>query len=179
MVGIMADAYNKLSEEEQERTFLLAVGKDEYSSVNSNFCKGFAMCADAPLNPWWSSYEANQRDVFFYIKTDPTDDSSWEYYCRYSMNTNYFEFEDTIKEMLQATSVAREEAGIEISDDALLDDINGTMGDNTTDFFSSMDPLTTAASTSTALGVSGSSAFGSRLSISLLLSAAVYVWSIL
>merc|ERR1719469_1454599 len=109
----MASAYKGLTEEEQERVFLMATGKDDFSNLDSNFCQGFAACHDEVLNPWWSTWGANQRDVYFYIKTDPNDDDSWEYYCRYSMDTNNAEFDDTIREMLAVTETLVEEVTIE------------------------------------------------------------------
>jgi len=112
MVGIMASAYKGLTEEEQERVFLMATGKDDFSNLDSNFCQGFAACHDEVLNPWWSTWGANQRDVYFYIKTDPNDDDSWEYYCRYSMDTNNAEFDDTIREMLAVTEPLVEEVTV-------------------------------------------------------------------
>merc|ERR1712194_297442 len=77
-----------------------------------NFCKGFAACHDESLDPWWNTWGANQRDVYFYIKNDPNDDDSWEYYCRYSMNTNNAEFDDTIREMLAVTAPVIEEVTV-------------------------------------------------------------------
>jgi len=112
MVGIMASAYKGLTEEEQERVFLLATGKEEFSDLDSNFCKGFAACHDESLDPWWNTWGANQRDVYFYIKNDPNDDDSWEYYCRYSMNSNNAEFDDTIREMLAVTAPVIEEVTV-------------------------------------------------------------------
>merc|ERR1712238_606626 len=53
------------------------------------------------------------RDVYFYIKNDPNDDDSWEYYCRYSMDTNNAEFDDTIREMLAVTAPVVEEVTVE------------------------------------------------------------------
>merc|ERR1712238_139443 len=53
------------------------------------------------------------RDVYFYIKNDPNDDDSWEYYCRYSMDTNNAEFDDTIREMLAVTAPVIEEETVE------------------------------------------------------------------
>merc|ERR1712238_351779 len=52
------------------------------------------------------------RDVYFYIKNDPNDDDSWEYYCRYSMDTNNAEFDDTIREMLAVTAPVIEEVTV-------------------------------------------------------------------
>merc|ERR1711957_774465 len=111
-MGIMTSAYKGLTEEEQERVFLLATGKDDFSDLDSNFCQGFAACHDEGLNPWWTSWGANQRDVYFYIKTDSNDDDSWEYYCRYSMDTNNAEFDDTIREMLAVTEPLVEEVTV-------------------------------------------------------------------
>jgi len=118
MVGIMASAYKGLTEEEQERVFLLATGKDDFSDLDSNFCQGFAACHDEGLNPWWTSWGANQRDVYFYIKTDSNDDDSWEYYCRYSMDTNNAEFDDTIREMLAVTEPLVEDITVEDEEEA-------------------------------------------------------------
>merc|ERR1712238_391607 len=46
------------------------------------------------------------------IKNDPNDDDSWEYYCRYSMDTNNAEFDDTIREMLAVTAPVIEEVTV-------------------------------------------------------------------
>lgn len=101
MVSTMASAYEGLSEEERQRVFLLAVGKDKYQSNDQKFCQGFAACADSS---WWTDWDAAQRDVFFYMKTNPEDDKSWEYYCRYSMDDGRDEFDDTIRAMLDVTA---------------------------------------------------------------------------
>jgi len=100
MVSAMASAYEGLSEEERERVFLLSVGLDAYTGNDQNFCQGFASCADQSDGSWWTTWDVAQRDVFFYIKTDPMDDNSWEYYCDYSMNIGRDEFDDTIRGML-------------------------------------------------------------------------------
>lgn len=81
----------------------MSVGKDEFSSQNLNFCQGLPSCNS---NQLWSDFGANQRDVYFYIKADQNSDDSWQYYCRYSMTTNYAEFQDTIREMLALTVTA-------------------------------------------------------------------------
>lgn len=110
MVTAMANAYNELSEEERESVFLLAVGRADYSFLNDNFCKGFAMCADDPDDAWWTNWDAAQRDVFFYVKKN----GDWEYYCRYSMNTGRNEFGNTIKEML--TIAAENSIEVEVAE---------------------------------------------------------------
>jgi hypothetical protein len=104
----MANAYNGLSEEERERVFLLAVGKHDFRRKDQNFCQGFAACADDSDGSWWTTWDVAQRDVFFYIKMDPNDDDSWQYHCRYSMNTGRDEFENTIREMLTMTEAISE-----------------------------------------------------------------------
>lgn len=104
MVSAMASAYEGLTEEERERVFMLAIGKDDYTSMDTNFCQGIAACADESGGPWWNALEAAQRDVVFYIKTDPINDDSWEFYCHYSMNTGRDEFDDTIQQMLSITA---------------------------------------------------------------------------
>jgi hypothetical protein len=86
---------------------------ESFSDLDSNFCQGFAACHDEALSPWWTTWGANQRDVYFYIKND---DDNWEYYCRYSMNTNNAEFDDTIREML---SVTEEVEVVEVEDDEI------------------------------------------------------------
>lgn len=97
----MISAYEALPKEDRVRVFLLAVGQDDYKADNQNFCKGFAACADEIESPWWMDWNAKQRDIFFYKKADPEDNSSWEFYCRYSMTTNKDSFGDTIQEMLE------------------------------------------------------------------------------
>jgi len=130
MVSAMASAYEGLSEEERERVFLLSVGRDAYTSDNQKFCKGFAACADQSDGSWWTTWDVAQRDVFFYIKTDPMDDNSWEYYCDYSMNTGRDEFDDTIRGMLAITETMNEviaefddevDFDVEVIEDALAD----------------------------------------------------------
>jgi len=121
MVKTMVSAYTDLSEDERERVFLLAVGKDIFKSEDQSFCQGFAACADDSDNSWWTAWDAEQRDVFFYIKKDPTDNDSWEYHCRYSMNTGRDEFDNTIREMLDITAPR---VDIEVGEDDLAG--NGT-----------------------------------------------------
>jgi len=101
MVSTMISAYNGLPKEDSERVFLLAVGPNSYKDDNENFCQGFAACNDDVNDTWIDEWDANQRDVFFYKKTDPEDNSSWEFYGRYSMNDHKFVFSDTIQEMLK------------------------------------------------------------------------------
>ncbi len=101
MVNAMASAYDELSQEEQNRVFLLAVGINPLEGSNGNFCKsGFSVCADDSGWSWWTSWESEQRDVFFYTKQP---DGSWDFYCRYSMNSHRDEFDETIREMLEVT----------------------------------------------------------------------------
>lgn len=124
MVTAMANAYVGLSEEERELVFMLAVGRDAYKNKDQNFCQGFAACADDSSGSWWSGWEVAQRDVFFYMKMDPNDDSSWSYYCRYSMNQGRDEFDDTIREMLTLSasiSVQLQEVEVAFTDDSLGD----------------------------------------------------------
>lgn len=135
MVSAMASAYNGLSEEEREKVFMLAVGKFDYESLDQNFCMGFAACHDESDGSWWTTWSAAQRDVFFYIKTDPNDDNSWEFFCRYSMNVGRDEFDDTIREMLtiaatnnvpDVVEVVADVVGFEITEDDLVDGGNET-----------------------------------------------------
>ena len=114
MVSAMASAYEKLSEEDRERVFLLAVGKNDYKRNDQNFCKGFAACPDDTESSWWKNWEVSQRDVFFYIKMD---DDSWEFYCRYSMNDGRNEFANTINEMLAVRAT--------MAEDVIISDIEG------------------------------------------------------
>lgn len=100
MVSAMISAYEALPKEDRVRVFLLAVGQDDYKVDNQNFCKGFAACADEIESPWWMDWNAQQRDIFFYKKADPEDNSSWELYRRYSMDDNKVFVGDTIQEML-------------------------------------------------------------------------------
>ena len=114
MVSAMASAYEMLSEEDRERVFLLAVGKNDYKRNDQNFCKGFAACSDDTESSWWKNWEVAQRDVFFYIKMD---DDSWEFYCRYSMNDGRNEFANTINEMLAVRET--------MAQDVIISDIEG------------------------------------------------------
>lgn len=98
MVQTMTDAYDALPAETQERVFMLAVGKDRFVSADQNFCKGsFGMCHDEPNDPWWNSWTAAQRDVFFFRRVGGDD---WEYFCHYSMNQYGSQFADTVADML-------------------------------------------------------------------------------
>lgn len=125
MISIMSSAYNGLSTEEKERVFLIAVGKDEFSNKNQNFCQGFAACPDTS---WWTTWNANQRDVYFYIKNE---DDSWEYYCRYSMNDFSGEVEGTIREMLKVTEpvTAATASPVQKGPTQLIKPINSTIND--------------------------------------------------
>jgi len=120
MVSTMASAYSGLSEEERDSVFLLAVGKNDYTNKAQKFCQGFASCADDGDASWWTAWDVAQRDVFFYMKTDPDDDSSWEFYCKYSMNIGRNEFGDTIRTMLSIATANEVEAEI------LEDDLAGS-----------------------------------------------------
>ena len=102
MVSTMASAYNGLSEGERSRVFLQAVGLYRFRQKDQNFCQGFAACADNSDSSWWKDWNANQRDIFFYTKQA---NGSWEFYCRYSMNTNRNEFDATIREMLDVVDM--------------------------------------------------------------------------
>lgn len=106
MVSTMASAYRGLSEAERERVFLLAVGLDDLKSADQAFCQGFAACPDDSDGSWWESWDADQRDVFFFTKKA---DGSWESYCQYSMNSNRDEFDSTIREMLTVVDLAIED----------------------------------------------------------------------
>lgn len=98
MVQTMTDAYDALPSGTKERVFLLAVGRDQFTSADQNFCKGsFGMCHDEPNDPWWSSWSAAQRDVFFFRRVGGDD---WEYFCHYSMNQYQPQFADTVSDML-------------------------------------------------------------------------------
>jgi len=125
MISIMSSAYNGLSTEEKERVFLIAVGKDEFSNKNQNFCQGFAACPDTS---WWTTWNANQRDVYFYIKNE---DDSWEYYCRYSMNDFSGEVEGTIREMLKVTEpvTAATASPVQKGPTQFIKPINSTIND--------------------------------------------------
>ena len=111
MVGTMASAYEALSEQDRERVFLLAVGRNVLQDSDSNFCQGFAACHDrSNSDPWWNSWDAKERDVFFFVKNK---DGSWEFYCRYSMNSNRDEFDDTIQELLSVAGTEYSAKGSE------------------------------------------------------------------
>ena len=93
----MTNVYKALTPEEQEFVYMQAIGKDIYSSFDSNFCKGsFGMCHDDVGEPWWNSWNALQRDVLFFYRYD--DD--WMFHCQYSLNTYSAEIGNTIKELL-------------------------------------------------------------------------------
>jgi len=183
MVAAMASAYEGLSEEERERVFLLSVGKDVYKDDDQNFCKGFAACPDDSDNSWWNNWNSEQRDVFFYIKKDPNDADSWEYYCRYSMNSGRDEFDDTIREMLTITEKTIVEEVIE----EIIEKFDEALGNETdTDITatpieepsSDPAPIVSDISTATISSSYSSSISNNHLSV-LKLSAAVLGWSIL
>lgn len=110
MVTIMSNVYDGLSEEDRERVFFLAVGIDVHTDSNENFCKpGFSVCADDSDQNWWDSWDADQRDVYFYTRQA---DGSWEFYCRYSMNTEFDEFDATIRELLADDDLVGNETSI-------------------------------------------------------------------
>ena len=124
MVGTMASAYEALSEQDRERVFLLAVGRNVLQDSDSNFCRGFAACHDrSNSDPWWSSWGAKQRDVFFYVKNK---DGSWEFYCRYSMNSNRDEFDDTIQELLSVAGTQYSAMGSETIPPTTTEALNAT-----------------------------------------------------
>ena len=130
MVGTMASAYEALSEQDRERVFLLAVGRNVLQDSDSNFCRGFAACHDrSNSDPWWSSWGAKQRDVFFYVKNK---DGSWEFYCRYSMNSNRDEFDDTIQELLSVAGTHYSAMGSETISPTTTEALNATTGDSGT-----------------------------------------------
>lgn len=125
MVTLMSNAYDGLSDEEKERVFFLAVGIDLLKEDDENFCQqGLTVCSDDSEWTWWDSWRADQRDVFFYTRHS---DGSWKFYCKYSMNEYFNEFDATIREMLEevdilnadddlvgnATSISEDEAGCE------------------------------------------------------------------
>jgi len=184
MVSTMASAYEGLSEEERERVFLLAVGRDAYKGDDQNFCQGFAACADESDSSWWSDWDVAQRDVFFYMKTNPDDSNSWSYYCRYSMNTGRDDFDDTIRELLTLSASIYEQLqdiDVEITDDSL--------GDNETSIESelpSLDEIDSAPATNVIIpalsdlspsSVSSSSSTWNSMPV-LMLSAAVLGFSL-
>jgi len=112
MVGTMADAYEMLPGDEQQRVILLAVGIENSMDSNANFCQG--QVQTCPNDNWWYAWDANQRDVFFYIKNH-TNGGLWELYCQYSMNSNRDEFGDTLLEMLDITASSLIEPAPEIT----------------------------------------------------------------
>jgi hypothetical protein len=84
MVGTMTDAYNALTEEDQGRVFMLAVGLDMFSNANQNFCQGgFGMCPDDSSKAWWTLWGAKQRDVYFFYKNSQDE---WKHYCHFSLH---------------------------------------------------------------------------------------------
>eukprot|EP00521_Asterionellopsis_glacialis_P001571 CAMPEP_0195259394 /NCGR_PEP_ID=MMETSP0706-20130129/7933_1 /TAXON_ID=33640 /ORGANISM="Asterionellopsis glacialis, Strain CCMP134" /LENGTH=246 /DNA_ID=CAMNT_0040312875 /DNA_START=440 /DNA_END=1180 /DNA_ORIENTATION=+ len=94
----MANAYMALSKEDQKLVYMLAVGRRSFKSYDRRFCKGaFGMCHDESGDPWWSTWESDQRDVSFFYRQS---DGEWKFYCKYSMNYYSGEFQNTISEML-------------------------------------------------------------------------------
>lgn len=174
MVMAMASAYEGLSEEERERVFLLAVGQDSYeANSGQNFCQGFAACPDESDGSWWTNWDSAQRDIFFYIKTDPNDDDSWEYYCHYSMNTGKDEFDDTIREMLTVTEKIIVE---EIEEEAF--DGDEAVGNETAIEVSPIpDPIIQRETTANTSSSYSSSISNHYLSL-LMISGAILGWSI-
>ncbi|VEU33962.1 unnamed protein product [Pseudo-nitzschia multistriata] len=169
MVSTMANAYNTLTDEDRERVFMLAVGQNDYSMSNQNFCQGFAACADESGSPWWNDVAAAQRDVIFYMKTDPTDDSSWEFYCHYSMNTGRGEFADTIQEMLSITAAN----AMDLDESDFLGNGTDVFGNETM-----FEPDELSSNSITAMSsVSSSSSMTSTFLLSIMVSGSILVWS--
>jgi hypothetical protein len=179
MVSAMANAYAGLSEEERELVFMLAVGRDDYKGDDENFCKGFAACADDSSGSWWSGWDVEQRDVFFYMKMDPNDENSWSYHCRYSMNQGRDEFDDTIREMLTLSAsiseqlqdvVEVEEVEFEVNDDDLGDNETSIESETPMSIMNLSEPLSESVS---------SSASSSNFLPALMLSAGVLGFSLI
>ncbi|CAB9529154.1 expressed unknown protein [Seminavis robusta] len=105
----MTDVYDGLNEEDKGRVLVLAVGKLEYEALDSEFCKGsFGMCHDAEEDPWWNSWSAEQRDVFFFYRSNGTE---WTYFCQYSMNDYLDQFESTVEDLIRMASGATTSTG--------------------------------------------------------------------
>ena len=101
MVQIMTGKYNRLAAADQDRTYMLAVGLEIASFDDQQFCRGkFPMCHDAVDNPWWLSWQARQRDVFFFYKQA----GEWKYHCSFNMNFHFWEFGPVIDEVLALAS---------------------------------------------------------------------------
>mmetsp|Transcript_11041 Transcript_11041/g.23405 ORF Transcript_11041/g.23405 Transcript_11041/m.23405 type:complete len:191 (+) Transcript_11041:399-971(+) len=189
MVSAMTSAYSALAEEDRERVFLLAVGKAEYAGNDQNFCQGFAACADESGAPWWTALDAAQRDVVFYIKTDPNNDESWEFYCGYSMNSGRDEFDDTLREMLAITAAATATVSDESSPTGVDTFGNETRFDEPEEeSFATLlggaeePPRKREASQATSeasLVDSSSSYVGSSYAVSLMASVSILAWSML
>lgn len=132
MVGTMADAYEMLAEEDQQRVALIAVGKEDAYANNANFCQG--QVQTCPNDSWWNTWNANQRDVFFYIKNQR---GVWELYCQYSMNSNRDEFDDTLTEMLRitASNATVKPTTDTVKDSETLKPTNLTLKSNETNIF--------------------------------------------
>ena len=137
MVSTMISAYNGLPKEDSERVFLLAVGTDSNKDDNENFCQGSAACNDDVNSTWWNEWDANMRAVFFYKKTDPEDNSSWEFYGRYSMNDHKLVFSDTIQEMLKLVGSNATLAECPVSASSSLSDSASSSSSNSIPFLMS------------------------------------------
>lgn len=179
MVSAMANAYAGLSEEERELVFMLAVGRDGYKSDNENFCQGFAACADDISGSWWSDWDAGQRDVFFFMKMDPNDESSWTYHCRYSMDQGRDEFDETIREMLTlSASISEQLQDVVEVEEVEFEDTDDYLGDNETSI-ESESPTSTMKLSEPSSPYVASSASASNFLPALMLSAGILGFSLI
>lgn len=86
-MGLLTAAYNALSTTDKALSVYASVGKDLYSSSDSNFCQGLSA---GHSTAWWSAWGVAQRDVVVMYKHCT---AGWKVYCRFSLNTyNQAEF---------------------------------------------------------------------------------------
>mmetsp|Transcript_31626 Transcript_31626/g.38698 ORF Transcript_31626/g.38698 Transcript_31626/m.38698 type:complete len:148 (+) Transcript_31626:354-797(+) len=100
MVAHMSDVYSTLAPEAREAVIILPVGVNPLRYSDNAFCwREFGMCHDSQNDPWWSAWKAEQRDVFFFLRSGEM--GSWEYVCKISMNRHKEEFEGIIHDLLR------------------------------------------------------------------------------
>lgn len=97
----MSDVYDTLAPEARDAVIVLPVGRNALRHSDDSFCWGaFGMCHDSTNDPWWNSWKAKQRDVFFFLRSGKM--GSWEYVCTISMNNQKDEFQEIVHDLLLA-----------------------------------------------------------------------------
>ena len=90
--------YKGLDAKLKEKVAIAAIGRDEYTDDNDNFCQGAFGAGYS--SAWTDSWSLNQRDVVILVK----ENGEWHPYCRFSMNT--FDAENEVEKMIKSLSEA-------------------------------------------------------------------------